>query len=77
MAFLTLTKPLFNSRLANDYFEKGFIAVDMESFFIKDKYPDSPFIPLLAGTDRGDKKSIIDFFKNLSFASSKLMQVKN
>jgi len=71
---LTQDEPLFNSAYANKLFKNGFCAIDMETFFIKQKFPGIPFIPLLVGTDRGDKKAIIDFFKNLANASKMLKE---
>ncbi len=67
---ITLEKPLLNKKKAKEYFNNNFTAADMETFYLIEKYKNTPFIPLLVGTDRGDKKSIIEFFKNLSKASN-------
>ena len=66
---ITLEKPLLNKIKAKEYFNNNFIAADMETFYLISKYKKTPFIPLLVGTDRGDKKSVIEFIINLSKAS--------
>ena len=66
---LTIKKPLLNKKKAKTYYKNNFAACDMETFYLLEKYKETPFIPLLVGTDRGNNTSIISFFKNLSKAS--------
>lgn len=66
---ITVKKPLLNKKKGQEYLNKNFAACDMETFYLIEKYKNIPFIPLLVGTDRGDKKSIISFIKSLSKAS--------
>ena len=66
---ITVTKPLLNQKKGEEYLNYNFALCDMETFYLIEKYKNIPFIPLLVGTDRGNKKSIITFIKNLSKAS--------
>ncbi len=66
---ITLDKPLLNKKKADEYYKNNYAACDMETFYLIEKYNGTPFIPILVGTDRGDKKSILDFLKNITKAS--------
>jgi hypothetical protein len=67
---LTVDKPLINISESKNILSNGYSFVDMETFFIADKFKNELFLPVIVGTDRGDEFSKIDFFKNLPIASS-------
>lgn len=66
---ITLDKPLINKKKADEFYNNNYAACDMEVFYLIEKYKGLPFIPILVGTDRGNKNSIILFLKNISKAS--------
>ena len=72
---ITLDKPLSNKRKVIYYLKNNFDLVDMETFFIMEKFPKIPVIPILVGTDRGDMHAIIDFLKEINNASIILKNV--
>jgi hypothetical protein len=67
---LTVDKPLINISESKNILSNGYSFVDMETYFIADKFKNELFMPIIVGTDRGDEFSKIDFFKNLPIASS-------
>lgn len=63
---LTSETPIFDEEMAKNLCRKGYGLVDMESFFIMNRYKT---IPVITGTDRCCKESKDIFFANLNKAS--------
>jgi hypothetical protein len=71
---ITLDHPLISTEKSKTLLNQGYSFVDMETFFILNQFPNLPLIPLLVGTDRGNKSAKINFLKKLSAASQLLKE---
>lgn len=69
---LTLDHPLINDENNEHYRENNYTLVDMECFRLMQAFEGATIIPLLVGTDTGNKNAKKDFFKNLNTASHML-----
>jgi len=69
---LTVDKPLMSKKKSDELYKEGISLVEMELFFITEKLNNTTILPVLIGTDKGDKYAIVDFIKNLQNASNLL-----
>ncbi len=70
---VTIDHFLNNYNESKELYERNYSVVDMETFYILEKYKGC--IPILIGTDRGDVSFKIDFLNNITEASKLLKNI--
>ncbi|MBN2545768.1 MAG: hypothetical protein JXB50_08230 [Spirochaetes bacterium] len=70
----TVDKPLTDKKTGEEFLKENIRLIDMETFHLLNNYKNIPFLPLLIGTDRADKYTLLDFLRNLNKASKILRE---